>query len=155
MAGFRLTSPELEEKRYKTRAKHIPNATEIGGIGGEMQKSVSGAKIAGVLAAGLMTNTTSQVGNAEANSGFLGHLQPFYVIKRKKPYPENRKGVGKMIGKPSREYVESLSSYVDDQGETHALKGLTKCLAVNVKSLNATDEEKDIIERYLKEGVIL
>lgn len=102
-------------------------------------------KTAGALAAGLMANTTSQLGSSEANKGFLGHLQPFYVIKRKMPYPSDRIGIGHYIGKPSREYVEKLGN----------LSGFTRCLEVNVSSTSATTEEKRIIEAYLKKGVYL
>lgn len=154
MAGFRLTSPELEEIRYQTRSKHIADATEIGGIGGSMVHGATGGvtKAAGALAAGMLANTTSQVGSPEANSGFLGHLQPFYVIKRKKSYPEDRKGIGTIMGKPSREYVKLGSK---DRNGKRVITGYTKCLEVRFSSSIATEKEKIAVENYLKGGVIL
>lgn len=96
-------------------------------------------------------SAVSQLGKADigrsggfsGNSGAMGIKKPYLIISR--PQTDMASNVERMQGYPSNSYV-NLSS----------CSGFTKVKAVHVDSIDsATDEEKDLIENALKEGVII
>lgn len=84
-------------------------------------------------------------GNLKQNVGVLHPVkEPYVIIRRKKKFQSSEDYIAKNQGLPS-----NVTQRLGD------LQGYTRCKAVHVNIPNATKEECDIIERYLKEGVIL
>lgn len=81
-------------------------------------------------------------GNVGSTAGAMGPKTPYIIIRRRNPYMPN--GYSALQGYPSNEKV-ILGN----------LKGYTRVKEVHVEGIPATDNELDLIESILKEGVIL
>lgn len=104
---------------------------------------------AGAAVLGGITNLTfnshanvERSGSFTGNAGAMGSKIPYLIISR--PQTAMAKNFETLSGYPSNTYTK-LS----------ACTGFTQVKFVHVENLNATDAEKQEIERLLKEGVIL
>lgn len=122
-------------------------ATMGAGIGGVMSgaplftstsTAVRGAESIGNLDG----NSVSRSGGISGNAGIMGDYQPFIVVTR----PIN--------DKPST-YDNNIGQTYNKSARLGTLSGLTVVEEAHIEGMNATDAEKQEIERLLKEGVIL
>lgn len=120
-------------------------------IGGELatlshQKAALGAAssvIGGVNSlASNMTIPITQSGHMNSMSGAMGEKRPYIIIRRRNPYMPS--GYSAFQGYPANEKATLAN-----------LHGFTKIAYVHVSGIPATDDELDMIESLLKEGVIL
>lgn len=87
--------------------------------------------------------TVEHSGGFSGNSGVMGIKKPYLVVMRPQTAMANH--YEHFTGQPSNSYVKIGNA-----------SGFIRCKEVHVESINAaTDEEKSMIERALKEGVIL
>lgn len=105
---------------------------------GSTATAVSGAKSLGNLEG----NAVSRSGEISGNSGILGDYQPFIVVTR----PIN--------DRPST-YNSNIGQTYNKSAQLGTLSGFTVIEEAHIEGMNATDAEKQEIERLLKEGVIL
>ena len=122
-------------------------ATLSAGIGGVMggapllastSMAVRGAESIGNLGG----NSVSRSGGISGNAGIMGDYQPFIVVTR----PIN--------DKPTT-YDTNLGQTYNKSARLGTLSGFTVIEEAHIEGMNATDAEKQEIERLLKEGVIL
>lgn len=122
-------------------------ATMGAGIGGVMSgaplltstsMAVRGAESIGNLDG----NSVSRSGSISGNAGIMGDYQPFIVVTR----PIN--------DKPST-YDSNIGQTYNKSARLGTLSGFTVVEEAHIEGMNATDAEKQEIERLLKEGVIL
>ena len=130
-------------------------ATAVAQVGATATEAVAaGAQTVGRALGGIKAGTegvlntitsgvsTVQQGRIGAVSGGLGPRKPFLIIRRSQPYmPVNYQA---FQGFPANESV-TLGS----------VSGFTRVREVHVSGVNATDEELDLIESILKEGVFV
>lgn len=117
------------------------------GIGGVMggapllastSMAVRGAESIGNLGG----NSVSRSGGISGNAGIMGDYQPFIVVTR----PIN--------DKPTT-YDSNIGQTYNKSARLGTLSGFTVIEEAHIEGMNATDAEKQEIERLLKEGVIL
>ena len=117
------------------------------GIGGVMggapllastSMAVRGAESIGNLGG----NSVSRSGGISGNAGIMGDYQPFIVVTR----PIN--------DKPTT-YDSNIGQTYNKSAQLGKLSGFTVIEEAHIEGMNATDAEKQEIERLLKEGVIL
>lgn len=122
-------------------------ATMGAGIGGVMSgaplltstsMAVRGAESIGNLDG----NSVSRSGGISGNAGIMGDYQPFIVVTR----PINDK---------PETYNNNLGQTYNKSAQLGTLTGFTVVEEAHIEGMNATDAEKQEIERLLKEGVIL
>lgn len=122
-------------------------ATMGAGIGGVISgapllastsMSVRGAESIGNLDG----NSVSRSGGISGNAGIMGDYQPFIVVTR----PIN--------DKPST-YDSNIGQTYNKSARLGTLSGFTVVEEAHIEGMNATEDEKQEIERLLKEGVIL
>lgn len=122
-------------------------ATLSAGIGGVMggapllastSMAVRGAESIGNLGG----NSVSRSGGISGNAGIMGDYQPFIVVTR----PIN--------DKPTT-YDTNIGQTYNKSAQLGTLSGFTVIEEAHIEGMNATDAEKQEIERLLKEGVIL
>lgn len=122
-------------------------ATLSAGIGGVMGgapllASTSMAVRGAESIANLGGNSVSRSGGISGNAGIMGDYQPFIVITR----PIN--------DKPAT-YDTNIGQTYNKSAQLGTLSGFTVIEEAHIECMNATDAEKQEIERLLKEGVIL
>lgn len=110
----------------------------IGGVGGALFGAFKGAAIN----AGRAKLQVIQSGNLGANAGAMGIRNPFLIIRR--PVTKDAYAYNMQYGYPAFKWV-TLGQ----------VKGFTRVKSVHLNDVKCTDEEKDMIEAALKEGVIL
>lgn len=117
------------------------------GIGGVMSgapllpstgMAVRGAESIGSIGG----NSVSRSGSISGNAGIMGDYQPFIVVTR----PIN--------DKPAT-YDSNIGQTYNKSAQLGTLSGFTVIEEAHIEGMNATDAEKQEIERLLKEGVIL
>lgn len=117
------------------------------GIGGVMggapllastSMAVHGAESIGNLGG----NSVSRSGGISGNAGIMGDYQPFIVVTR----PIN--------DKPTT-YDTNIGQTYNKSAQLGTLSGFTVIEEAHIEGMNATESEKQEIERLLKEGVIL
>ena len=122
-------------------------ATMGAGIGGVMSgaplltstsMAVRGAESIG----NMYGNSVSRSGGISGNAGIMGDYQPFIVVTRP------------ISDKPST-YDNNIGQTYNKSARLGTLSGLTVVEEAHIEGMNATDAEKQEIERLLKEGVIL
>ena len=122
-------------------------ATMGAGIGGVMSgaplltstsMAVRGAESIGNLDG----NSVSRSGGISGNAGIMGDYQPFIVVTR----PINDK---------PETYNNNIGQTYNKSARLGTLSGFTVVEEAHIEGMNATDAEKQEIERLLKEGVIL
>lgn len=122
-------------------------STLSAGIGGVMggapllastSMAVRGAESIGNLGG----NSVSRSGGISGNAGIMGDYQPFIVVTR----PIN--------DKPTT-YDSNIGQTYNKSAQLGTLSGFTVIEEAHIEGMNATDAEKQEIERLLKEGVIL
>lgn len=122
-------------------------ASVAGGVAG----AISGASLLGstsMVARGaesignLDGNSVSRSGGISGNAGIMGDYQPFIVVTR----PIN--------DKPTT-YDNNIGQTYNKSAQLGTLSGFTVVEEAHIEGMNATDAEKQEIERLLKEGVIL
>lgn len=116
----------------------------IGGVisGAPLLSSTSMAVRGAESIGNLDGNSVSRSGSISGNSGIMGDYQPFIVVTR----PIN--------DKPST-YDNNIGQTYNKSARLGTLSGLTVVEEAHIEGMNATDAEKQEIERLLKEGVIL
>ena len=87
-------------------------------------------------------NSVSRSGGISGNAGIMGDYQPFIVVTRP------------ISDKPST-YDNNIGQTYNKSARLGTLSGLTVVEEAHIEGMNATDAEKQEIERLLKEGVIL
>lgn len=87
-------------------------------------------------------NSVSRSGGISGNAGIMGDYQPFIVVTR----PIN--------DKPTT-YDSNIGQTYNKSAQLGTLSGFTVIEEAHIEGMNATDAEKQEIERLLKEGVIL
>lgn len=113
-----------------------------GAVAGITTGGLIGA-VAGGVAGGLMGGTSiDRSGNFSANSGALGIKKPYLIISRKTPYDADN--YNDYYGYPSNKTVV-----------LNNCKGFTRIKDIHVDIPNATNEEKNEIETFLKNGIII
>ena len=106
----------------------------IGGTGGAVVGAVKGA------VGGIRIQKTGSIGS---NAGAMGIKKPYIIITRQKPY--DAKNYNEQYGYPANITVQ-LSS----------CKGYTRVKDVHLENISvATQEEKNMIETLLKQGVVI
>ena len=122
-------------------------ATMGAGIGGVMSgapllastsMAVRGAESIGNLDG----NSVSRSGGISGSAGIMGDYQPFIVVTR----PINDK---------PETYNNNIGQTYNKSAQLGTLSGFTVVEEAHIEGMNATDAEKQEIERLLKEGVIL
>lgn len=117
------------------------------GIGGVMSGAPllpsTGMAVRGAESIGNMDgNSVSRSGGISGNAGIMGDYQPFIVVTR----PIN--------DKPTT-YDNNIGQTYNKSAQLGTLSGFTVIEEAHIEGMNATDAEKQEIERLLKEGVIL
>lgn len=117
------------------------------GIGGVMSGAPllpsTGLAVRGAESIGnLDGNSVSRSGGISGNAGIMGDYQPFIVVTR----PIN--------DKPTT-YDTNLGQTYNKSARLGTLSGFTVIEEAHIEGMNATESEKQEIERLLKEGVIL
>lgn len=126
----------------------VGGITSLGaGIGGVMSGapllSSTGMAVRGAESIGNIDgNSVSRSGGISGNAGIMGDYQPFIVVTR----PIN--------DKPST-YDSNIGQTYNKSAQLGTLSGFTVIEEAHIEGMNATDAEKQEIERLLKEGVIL
>ena len=110
----------------------------IGGAGGALFGAFKGAAIN----AGRAKLQVIQSGNLGANAGAMGIRKPFLIIRR--PMTKDAYAYNMQYGYPAFKWV-TLGQ----------VSGFTRVKSVHLNDVKCTDEEKEMIEAALKEGVIL
>lgn len=116
----------------------------IGGvISGAPLLPSTGLAVRGAESIGnLNGNSVSRSGGISGNAGIMGDYQPFIVVTR----PIN--------DKPTT-YDTNIGQTYNKSAQLGTLSGFTVIEEAHIEGMNATDAEKQEIERLLKEGVIL
>lgn len=116
----------------------------IGGVmGGAPLLSSTSMAVRGAESIGnLGGNSVSRSGGISGNAGIMGDYQPFIVVTR----PIN--------DKPTT-YDSNIGQTYNKSAQLGTLSGFTVIEEAHIEGMNATDAEKQEIERLLKEGVIL
>ena len=116
----------------------------IGGVmGGAPLLSSTGLAVRGAESIGSIDgNSVSRSGSISGNAGIMGDYQPFIVVTR----PIN--------DKPTT-YDTNIGQTYNKSAQLGTLSGFTVIEEAHIEGMNATDAEKQEIERLLKEGVIL
>ena len=116
----------------------------IGGVisGAPLLASTSMAVRGAESIGNLDGNSVSRSGGISGNAGIMGDYQPFIVVTR----PIN--------DKPST-YDSNIGQTYNKSARLGTLSGFTVVEEAHIEGMNATDAEKQEIERLLKEGVIL
>lgn len=119
-------------------------AAGIGGVmGGAPLLASTSTAVRGAESIGnLGGNSVSRSGSISGNAGIMGDYQPFIVVTR----PIN--------DKPTT-YDSNIGQTYNKSARLGALSGFTIVEEAHIEGMNATDAEKQEIERLLKEGVIL
>lgn len=119
-------------------------AAGIGGVmGGAPLLASTSMAVRGAESIGnLDGNSVSRSGGISGNAGIMGDYQPFIVVTR----PIN--------DKPST-YDNNIGQTYNKSAQLGTLSGFTVVEEAHIEGMNATDTEKQEIERLLKEGVIL
>ena len=117
------------------------------GIGGVMSGapllSSTGLAVRGAESIGnLDGNSVSRSGGISGNAGIMGDYQPFIVVTRP------------ISDKPAT-YDSNIGQTYNKSAQLGTLSGFTIIEEAHIEGMNATDAEKQEIERLLKEGVIL
>lgn len=110
----------------------------IGGVGG----ALFGAFKGGAINAGRAKLQVIQSGNLGANAGAMGIRKPFLIVRR--PVTKDAYAYNMQYGYPAFKWV-TLGQ----------MKGFTRVKSVHLNDVKCTDEEKDMIEGFLKEGVLM
>lgn len=106
--------------------------------GGALAPMIAGS----VVSAMHMKTNVSHSGSLSGNSGAMGIKIPYIIITR--PQTAMAEHFNEFQGYPSNYYV-ALGS----------CKGFVKVKSVHIDGINATDEEKNMIEELLKNGVFV
>ena len=116
----------------------------IGGVmGGAPVLASTSLAVRGAESIGNMEgNSVSRSGSISGNAGIMGDYQPFIVVTR----PIN--------DKPAT-YDSNIGQTYNKSARLGTLSGFTVIEEAHIEGMNATDAEKQEIERLLKEGVIL
>lgn len=119
-------------------------AAGIGGVmGGEPLLASTSMAVRGAESIGSIGgNSVSRSGSISGNAGIMGDYQPFIVVTR----PIN--------DKPAT-YDSNIGQTYNKSAQLGTLSGFTVIEEAHIEGMNATDAEKQEIERLLKEGVIL
>lgn len=119
-------------------------AAGIGSVmGGAPLLASTGMAVRGAESIGnLGGNSVSRSGGISGNAGIMGDYQPFIVVTR----PIN--------DKPTT-YDSNIGQTYNKSAQLGTLSGFTVIEEAHIEGMNATDAEKQEIERLLKEGVIL
>lgn len=119
-------------------------AAGIGGVmGGAPLLASTSMAVRGAESIGNMDgNSVSRSGGISGNAGIMGDYQPFIVVTR----PIN--------DKPTT-YDNNIGQTYNKSAQLGTLSGFTVVEEAHIEGMNATDAEKQEIERLLKEGVIL
>lgn len=119
-------------------------AAGIGGVmGGAPLLASTSTAVRGAESIGnLGGNSVSRSGGISGNAGIMGDYQPFIVVTR----PIN--------DKPTT-YDTNIGQTYNKSAQLGTLSGFTVIEEAHIEGMNATDAEKQEIERLLKEGVIL
>ena len=119
-------------------------AAGIGGVmGGAPLLASTSMAVRGAESIGnLDGNSVSRSGGISGNAGIMGDYQPFIVVTR----PIN--------DKPTT-YDNNIGQTYNKSAQLGTLSGFTVVEEAHIEGMNATDAEKQEIERLLKEGVIL
>lgn len=110
----------------------------IGGVGGALFGAFKGSAINASRA----KLQVIQSGNLGANAGAMGIRKPFIIIRR--PVTKDAYAYNMQYGYPAFKWV-SLGQ----------MKGFTRVKSVHLNDVKCTDEEKNMIEDALKEGVLM
>lgn len=119
-------------------------AAGIGGVmGGAPLLASTSMAVRGAESIGnLDGNSVSRSGGISGNAGIMGDYQPFIVVTR----PINDKPMT---------YDNNIGQTYNKSAQLSTLSGFTVVEEAHIEGMNATDAEKQEIERLLKEGVIL
>lgn len=115
-------------------------------IGGAMIAGATGAAVG--AARGVVANIDKsklqviQSGNLGANAGAMGIRNPFLIIRR--PVTKDAYAYNMQYGYPAFKWVK-----------LGQVKGFTRVRSIHLNDIKCTDEEKDMIEGMLKEGVLM
>lgn len=125
--------------------QQIPlNGANMGRFMGDVLKGVASYAMSDNLipSLNLPQINVSRSGSMEANVGIMTQKTPYIIIKRNAEYNANK--LETLTGFPSNNYVKLANC-----------AGYQKIKSVHTSSVNATQEEKDMIESILKSGVIV
>lgn len=100
------------------------------------------ALIGGAVGASHLHTNVSHSGGFSGCAGAMGGKKPYIIISR--PQTAMAGNYGHFTGKPANTHVTLKNC-----------GGMTRVKSVYVGNMNATDEEKDIIEAQLKRGVLI
>lgn len=109
----------------------------VGGVGGALLAGT------GAIAGGGAQSSIQRTSNFSGNAGAMGIKKPYIIVNRNIPYDADR-------------YNELYGYTANKTVLLGALSGYTRVKAVHVENIsNATVDEKNEIERLLKNGVII
>lgn len=111
------------------------------GFAGSLSALINSGKM-GVSASGL-----------SGGSAAFGHLTPYIWLKY--PYDINPSAYTETVGRPAAMGGTVGSVITDDPDNPIPLEGYQQYSSVDLSGLDASDEEKAMLERLLKEGVYL
>ena len=105
----------------------------MGGAGGAVVGAVKGA------IGGIKIQKTGSIGS---NAGAMGIKKPYIIITRQKTYD-------------AYDYNEQYGYPANLTTQLSTCKGYTRGKDVHVENITATQEEKNMIENLLKQGIII
>lgn len=115
-------------------------------VGGAAIGGVAGAAFGGLKGAAINASraklNVQQSGNLGANAGALGIRTPYLIIRR--PVTNDAYAYNMQYGYPAHKWKK-----------LGGCSGFTRVRSVHLDNIKCTDEEKEMIEEALKDGVIL
>ena len=110
-------------------------------VGRRVAGAVYGAARSAAINAGSSQIEVQQSGSIGSNAGVMGIRKPYFIIRR--PVINDAYGYPQQYGYPANKWVV-----------LGTMRGFTRIKAIHLDSLVCTDEEKDMLDSLLKEGVV-
>lgn len=110
-------------------------------VGRRLAGAAYGAARAAAINASSSTIDVQQSGSIGSNAGAMGIRNPYFIIRR--PVTSDAYAYNMQYGYPANKWVLLEN-----------MKGFTRIKSIHLDSLVCTDEEKEMIDSALKEGVV-
>lgn len=110
-------------------------------VGRRVAGAIYGGAKSAAINAGSSQIDVQQSGSIGSNAGVMGIRKPYFIIRR--PVINDAYGYPQQYGYPANKWVV-----------LGTMRGFTRVKAIHLDSLVCTDEEKDMLDSLLKEGVV-
>lgn len=110
-------------------------------VGRRVAGAIYGGAKSAAINAGSSQIDVQQSGSIGSNAGVMGIRKPYFIIRR--PVINDAYGYPQQYGYPANKWVV-----------LGTMRGFTRVKSIHLDSLVCTDEEKDMLDSLLKEGVV-